>query len=347
MEPPLKQSRFDTEEEAATYASSFENLPDETIVKILAENNGLSIQDIQSMCRASSRFAELCARYEIWDTIFIRQFGRKKFDEFQHIGENLPNFRLLRLLAMRCLMLTNLMEMELSIPSTFQVFKLKYSTETRQEIVYKMKTDDKKLARALRDYIGETIGLHVTLIDRDTPYLEVAKNDLRAGLLLVLMYVISRGYVMKNPAMFVGCKLCPTSAQGCSLCNTPICGEVCFEKHACVTNISCGLYREVGPKLEKPVFRNVVFTGKHMQYVEMYLQPRQEIGMERHPNTDQFFHILSGKGQLITKPADGGADHVKDLSVGIVAMIPAGIWHNVVAGEEGLSLYTLYAPPEH
>jgi len=42
--------------------------------------------------------------------------------------------------------------------------------------------------------------------------------------------------------------------------------------------------------LENENFRQVLFTGKYSQLVLMNLMPKEEIGMEVHPNVDQFFH---------------------------------------------------------
>ena len=40
---------------------------------------------------------------------------------------------------------------------------------------------------------------------------------------------------------------------------------------------------------ENKDFRNVLYTGKHSQLVLMSLKPNEEIGMEVHPDNDQFF----------------------------------------------------------
>ena len=45
-------------------------------------------------------------------------------------------------------------------------------------------------------------------------------------------------------------------------------------------------------------FREVLFTGAHCQLVVMSLKPLEEIGMEVHPDNDQFFRFESGQGQV-------------------------------------------------
>lgn len=89
-------------------------------------------------------------------------------------------------------------------------------------------------------------------------------------------------------------------------------------------------------------FREVLFTGQHSQLVVMYLQPREEIGMEVHPNVDQFFRIEVGNGKIII---DGQEN---DFSEGFAIVVPAGSQHNVInTGSSALKLYTIYSPANH
>ena len=96
--------------------------------------------------------------------------------------------------------------------------------------------------------------------------------------------------------------------------------------------------------LKNGYFRQVLFTGKHVQLVVMCLQGGEEIGNEVHPNTDQFFRIEEGEAKFIF---NGSEEHtVKD---GDAVVVPAGTYHNVVNASKtkSLKLYTLYAPPNH
>lgn len=90
-------------------------------------------------------------------------------------------------------------------------------------------------------------------------------------------------------------------------------------------------------------FRKVLYTGKHSQLVLMSLRPNEEIGMETHPDNDQFFRFEMGQGKCII---DGNEYMVKD---GDVVIVPAGAKHNVVnlSSSEELKLYTLYSPAHH
>jgi mannose-6-phosphate isomerase-like protein (cupin superfamily) len=93
---------------------------------------------------------------------------------------------------------------------------------------------------------------------------------------------------------------------------------------------------------ENPNFRRVLYTGKHLQLVLMALRPSEEIGEEVHPDTDQFFRIEKGKGEV---RINGEPTKIKD---GDAVLVPAGARHNIVnTGSEPLQLYTLYGPPEH
>lgn len=95
--------------------------------------------------------------------------------------------------------------------------------------------------------------------------------------------------------------------------------------------------------LENKNFRKVLYTGKHSQLVLMSLKPNEEIGMEVHPDNDQFFRFEKGEGKCII---DGNSYEVSD---GSVIIVPAGAEHNVVniSTMEDLKLYTIYSPAHH
>ncbi len=46
-------------------------------------------------------------------------------------------------------------------------------------------------------------------------------------------------------------------------------------------------------------FRQVLYTGKHMQLVLMTLKVGEEIGAEIHTDNDQFFRFEAGTGKCI------------------------------------------------
>ena len=88
-------------------------------------------------------------------------------------------------------------------------------------------------------------------------------------------------------------------------------------------------------------FRRVLFTGTQMQLVLMAVAPGDELGEEVHPDTDQFFRIEEGKGEVWI---DGQRTAVEeDMAI----VVPAGARHNLKnTGHKALKLYTLYAPPQ-
>jgi mannose-6-phosphate isomerase-like protein (cupin superfamily) len=95
--------------------------------------------------------------------------------------------------------------------------------------------------------------------------------------------------------------------------------------------------------LENENFRKVLYTAKHCQLVLMSLAPNEEIGMEVHEDSDQFFRFEKGQGKVII---DGNEYEVKD---GTAVIVPAGSKHNVinVSATDRLNLYTIYSPAHH
>jgi len=95
--------------------------------------------------------------------------------------------------------------------------------------------------------------------------------------------------------------------------------------------------------LKNENFRKVLYTSKYSQLVLMNLKPSEEIGMEVHPDNDQFFRFEKGHGKVII---DGNEYEVSD---GSAIVVPAGTQHNVIntSKAEELKLYTIYSPPHH
>lgn len=95
--------------------------------------------------------------------------------------------------------------------------------------------------------------------------------------------------------------------------------------------------------LNNTFFRKVLYTAPHSQLVLMCLKPNEEIGMEVHPENDQFFRFEKGEGKVIIS---GQEYLVKD---GDTAIVPAGEMHNVIntSATDELKLYTIYSPAHH
>ncbi len=89
-------------------------------------------------------------------------------------------------------------------------------------------------------------------------------------------------------------------------------------------------------------FRRVVATGPHSQLVTMSIPPKEDIGSEVHPGTDQILFVVAGAGKAVV---DKESIAVKENDV---VFVPAGARHNLVnTGREDLRLFTVYAPPNH
>jgi mannose-6-phosphate isomerase-like protein (cupin superfamily) len=88
-------------------------------------------------------------------------------------------------------------------------------------------------------------------------------------------------------------------------------------------------------------FRKVLYTARNCQLVLMSLKPGEEIGAEVH-TLDQFFRVEQGAGEAVI---DGLRTAIQS---GFAVLVPAGARHNIInSGTAPMSLYTLYAPPNH
>lgn len=92
---------------------------------------------------------------------------------------------------------------------------------------------------------------------------------------------------------------------------------------------------------ENENFRKVLYTGEHCQLVLMSLLAGEEIGMEVHPDNDQFFRFEKGNGKVIINETE------YEVVDGDAVVVPCGSNHNVIAGDDGLKMYTLYSPAHH
>jgi mannose-6-phosphate isomerase-like protein (cupin superfamily) len=95
--------------------------------------------------------------------------------------------------------------------------------------------------------------------------------------------------------------------------------------------------------IENTNFRKVIFTAPHSQLVLMSLLPGEEIGMEVHPDIDQFFRFELGQGKAVLN----GEEVV--FKANDVVIVPAGTNHNIIntSTTEPLKLYTVYSPANH
>ena len=95
-------------------------------------------------------------------------------------------------------------------------------------------------------------------------------------------------------------------------------------------------------------FRTVLWTGAHSQLTVMSIEPGGEIGLEVHPNLDQFFRIEAGRAQVKAGRARDDLTETCDVAEDWAFIVPAGTWHNVInTGDKALKLYSVYSPANH
>jgi len=99
---------------------------------------------------------------------------------------------------------------------------------------------------------------------------------------------------------------------------------------------------------QNPNFRTALWTGRHFQVTVMSIPVGEDIGLEVHPNTDQFIRIEEGQGLVQMGDRRDRLDFEQMAYPGHAVMVPAGKWHNVVnRGNRPLKVSVIYAPPEH
>ncbi len=95
-------------------------------------------------------------------------------------------------------------------------------------------------------------------------------------------------------------------------------------------------------------FRTALWTGKHLQLTLMSINVGEDIGVEVHPNLDQFIRIEDGQGIAQMGNSKYNLDFEREVSDDYIIIIPAGKWHNITnTGNKPLKLYSIYAPPQH
>jgi mannose-6-phosphate isomerase-like protein (cupin superfamily) len=95
-------------------------------------------------------------------------------------------------------------------------------------------------------------------------------------------------------------------------------------------------------------FRMALWTGNHLQLTLMSINPGEDIGLEVHPDLDQFIRIEQGQGIVAMGDRPDRPDFQRWVYPDYVIIIPAGKWHNLVnTGRIPIKLYSIYAPPQH
>ncbi len=95
-------------------------------------------------------------------------------------------------------------------------------------------------------------------------------------------------------------------------------------------------------------FRTALWTGKHLQLTLMSINVGDEIGLEMHPDTDQFIRVEQGEGLVKMGYSQNDLTFQRRVTPSDAIIVPAGTWHNIInAGNVPLKVYSIYAPPKH
>lgn len=114
-----------------------------------------------------------------------------------------------------------------------------------------------------------------------------------------------------------------------------------FGPNPYVTNIECATKHN-------KTYRTSLWTGKYLQTTLMSIPVRGDVGLECHPETDQFFRIEQGTALVKMGSTQDNLSFSQRASNGYAIFIPAGTWHNIInVGSVPLKMYSIYAPPKH
>jgi mannose-6-phosphate isomerase-like protein (cupin superfamily) len=86
-------------------------------------------------------------------------------------------------------------------------------------------------------------------------------------------------------------------------------------------------------------YRTVAWTGKYLQVTLMSIPAGESIGLELHPQTDQFLRLESGRGRCFMGAGKDNLDFQQDVEDGWSIQVLAGVWHDVInAGDKPMRL---------
>ena len=95
-------------------------------------------------------------------------------------------------------------------------------------------------------------------------------------------------------------------------------------------------------------FRTALWTGTLLQVTLMEIEVGGEVGLEQHPDTDQFLRIEDGKANVLMGDTKESLTFSKTAEKDYAIIVPAGKWHNIInTGNKPLKLYSIYAPVHH
>ncbi|WP_432363960.1 cupin domain-containing protein [Sporosarcina sp. UB5] len=95
-------------------------------------------------------------------------------------------------------------------------------------------------------------------------------------------------------------------------------------------------------------YRTALWTGDNLQLTLMSLNVGEDIGLEMHPDVEQFIRVEQGQGIVRMGPSRDNLNFERNVYDDSAILVPAGTWHNVInTGAIPLKVYTIYAPPNH
>ncbi len=95
-------------------------------------------------------------------------------------------------------------------------------------------------------------------------------------------------------------------------------------------------------------YRTVAWSGRYLQVTLMSIPVGGDIGLEVHPETDQFLRLDAGRGRAQIGPSKDQLTFDREVTDGWCVLIPAGAWHNLTnIGDEPMQVYAIYAPAHH
>jgi mannose-6-phosphate isomerase-like protein (cupin superfamily) len=95
-------------------------------------------------------------------------------------------------------------------------------------------------------------------------------------------------------------------------------------------------------------YRSVAWSGRYLQVTLMSIPVGGDIGLEAHPQTDQFLRLDAGSGKVQMGSAKDKLTFEKEVSNGWCILVPAGTWHNIInTGATPMQVYAIYAPAHH
>lgn len=99
---------------------------------------------------------------------------------------------------------------------------------------------------------------------------------------------------------------------------------------------------------ENETYRTAIWTGTNLQMTLMSIEVGEDIGLEAHPDNDQFLRIEQGRARVQMGDSKDALSFEAEAEDGSGIFIPAGTWHNITnISDEQVKIYSIYAPVRH